>query len=497
MQIKPYVISIFCFLLIRCVSYGQSYYDYNSELKEAYGHILQLNTLKAKGQLLQIQREQPHNLASLHIENYIDFFTVFLREEDEDLSRLISNADGRLSTLKDLNVASPYHRFAQAEIHLQVALARSKFGQYIQSGWEVNKAYKLLVKNQELYPDFILNQKSLSIIHALMGSLKGIQKVLISLFTSLDGDVSLGLKEIDQLYTVTINDQGNLFYPEIMAIKALITHHVEKQGNLAISILENEYLDSLNSPLIYFVRASLLLQNNRETEALSQLEKAVHIKSELPFAYIHLMRGICQLHQLDPKADGEMRYFLNTFSGRHYRKEALQKLAWFELLINDDEKEYKKYMKQCLIVGHTELGEDEEAQKEAEQMIVPNKLLLKARVLSDGSYFDRALVVMKDVNQSRLNEEDAIEYNYRLGRIYQGMKYDDLALNYYEKVVAQSQKDDRYYPCNAALQSGIIYYNNNQLKSAKTMFQKCLSIKPNQHRKSLHQKAESWIEKMK
>ncbi len=162
---------------------SRAYFDYNEEMKRAYNYVLQLKTDSASIILNGLKVEKTLNLASLHIENYIDFFTVFLGEEKPDLERFKERKDIRLERIKEGSVNSPFSKFTQAEIILQYAIARSKFEEYIRAGWDINRANNLFSNNQKQYPQFIVNNKNLSIIHALMGSLKGIQKSLIKIFT--------------------------------------------------------------------------------------------------------------------------------------------------------------------------------------------------------------------------------------------------------------------------------------------------------------------------
>lgn len=474
---------------------AQAYFDYNAEVEEAYADILRLDTRTAQARLDRLKSSEPNNLAALHIENYIDFFTVFLKEEKSDLDQFSERKAERLRILSQ-GEESPFLRFAQAEVHLQYALARSKFGQYVRAGWDIHKANKLLLQNRELYPNFSLNNKSLSIIHSLMGSLKGLQRSIILLFTSLDGDVEQGVKEIETLYNSPSTLEADLFSTEVLAIRALIAHHVEKDGARAIKIITKPDRPIIDSPLLDFVKASILLLNQKESEAIPLLERITTRSKELSFDYPHLMLGICRLHQLDPDSKEAILYFIEHFEGRHYIKEAYQKLAWYELLLKEDEVEYQRLMAKCLVVGHQDLGEDQQAQREAESGLVPNADLLSARVLSDGGYFNRALLLINHIDTNHLNIADRTEYHYRLGRIYQGIGQNEKALRAFMTILKEDIKDKRYFICNAALQSGVIYFNNGQPQNAKRLFEKCLSIKPEEHQNSLHQKAKSWLDKI-
>ena len=64
---------------------------------------------------------------------------------------------------------SPWFLYSQAEVHLQWAGNRLKFKEYLTAAYEINKAYRLLTKNQS-FTLISFQTKSLGILHALIGS---------------------------------------------------------------------------------------------------------------------------------------------------------------------------------------------------------------------------------------------------------------------------------------------------------------------------------------
>ena len=78
----------------------------------------------------------------------------------EILIYLKENKKNRLDILEEGDKDSPWFLYSsQAEVHLQWAGNRLKFKEYLTAAYEINKAYRLLTKNQELYPNFIPNLK--------------------------------------------------------------------------------------------------------------------------------------------------------------------------------------------------------------------------------------------------------------------------------------------------------------------------------------------------
>src|SRR5205814_571915 len=84
--------------------------------------------------------------------------------------QLKKNKEVRLVTLTEGDLGSPYYLFVQAEINLQWAAADIKFGEYLNAIFEIRRAFKLLEENQQKFPAFSPNKKSLGVLYALLGS---------------------------------------------------------------------------------------------------------------------------------------------------------------------------------------------------------------------------------------------------------------------------------------------------------------------------------------
>src|SRR5512141_1168485 len=114
------------------------------------------------------------------------------------------------------------------------------------------------------------------------------------------------------------------------------------------------------------------------------------------------------------------------------------------------------------------MDNDKQAGREVRSKERPNLVLLKARLLSDGGYTDRALHVLLDqpVHNVIKTPKELLEYTYRLGRIYQQSGNPSRALNYFEITIRDGMNQSWYFAENAALQSGLIYEQNNDWVNA-------------------------------
>ena len=162
-------------------------FQMNERMQQSYTHIINLE-FEAANKLLQIEQlENPDNAILVLHQNYIDFLTILIGEEEEFFSTAKELKSDRVDFIKDGDDSSPYYLYAQAEVHLQWAFARIKFEEYLTAAYEIQKAYSLLEKNHEQFPNFKLNIKGLGLLHTLVGAIPEKYQWVINLVETLVG----------------------------------------------------------------------------------------------------------------------------------------------------------------------------------------------------------------------------------------------------------------------------------------------------------------------
>lgn len=475
-------------------SSGQGYFEANEAIADAYRLVTTLQLDSAQYKIDQIKKSEPDNLLVYHIENYIDFFTIFINEDEKEFKQLEKNKNKRLEKINQGDKESPYYLFAKAEINLQWATARIKFDQKLTAAREVYRAYKLLEDNQENHPDFIGNKKSLSIIHALGESIPGvIRKVM-----GVKGSIEQGTNEIREVVEYSKKNDF-LFRDESYAIYAYILFYQNNKKHEAYKLLSEANLDHSSSPLLCFLKANIAQKTGHNTEAIKILEERPTEDSYFPFPYLDFMYGKFKLYELDPGSQVYMLKFLEEFNGRHFIKEAYQKLAWYEIATNEDVAAYKKYMNLCQEEGYDLVDEDKQALKESKDKEIPNAILLRVRLLFDGGYYSRAynLLIQKAYLFEDKNSLESLEFKYRMGRLSQELKNYPDAINYYVQTINEGEEKKSFMACNAALQIGLIFEGQQNHGQAKKYFDLCLDMSPKRYKNSLHQKAKSGNDRIK
>ena len=471
---------------------SKAYFDWSPTARKAYGKTIQLRFTEAQGLLDQLEEEEPSNLVRIHIENYLDFFRVFINEDHDEFQRLEKNKDLRLQQLKNSPSDSPWRLYIQADIRLQWALARLKFEEYSTSFLEVNKAFKLLEENARLFPDFMPNKKDLGILHAMVGTIPDGYKWAVQWVSSMEGSIAQGRGELEEVIEYS-RSHDFIFEEETYVLYAYLLLHLDNKDQEAWRVIRESGLHAETNPLACFLMANVAMRTGRNDEAIDLLEHRPGGRAFHPFPYLDFMLGIAKLQRLDIDADTYLQKYLDQFEGRNFIKEAYQKLAWHRL-VEGDLKGYRAKMEQVKKYGYTVVESDKSAQQEAEKGEVPNGSLLRARLLFDGGYYERARQVMQAISEKLLfSTRDKLEYRYRYGRVNHALGKYELALQHYANTIELGASGPWYFACRAALESGRIYESQGKKAEARAAYQKCLSLKPEEHRAGIHQAAKAGL----
>ena len=474
---------------------SSSYFvEYSPECFEAYTMLSDLK-LDSASLLIDIaKKEDPFNLAVVHLENYLDFFELFIGEDFEAFERLSKNKHKRIKLLrKKLPDSNPYKKFLLAEIHLQWALIRSKFDQYFGASREIYTAYNLLVDNKHQFPDFIYNNKSLSLMHALIETIT-IPGVVKSIF-GIEGSIEQGRSEIEELIEYA-KHEAFIFSREVDAIYGFILFFQCNEQDASKEYILHSSLVPAESLTATFVYTKLLQRSGSNDEALEILNSRPKGSGYSEFHYLYFLEGLSHLRNMDASALEDLEFFVQNFNGRHYLKEAYQKIAWAHLIFNNDTTAYFQNMQTLLDAGHAVIDDDKQAEKEAKAEVIPEVNILKARLLFDGGYYDRAASILNEASYLSKGPY-SLEYYYRLARIYQASQSYAKAEHYFLQVIEEGKLSNEYFACASALQLGLIYENLNDINTAIDYYKLCLKLSPDSYKRSLHQKAKSGIQRHK
>lgn len=448
---------------------------------------------EAKTVIAHIKSAEPGNAVVWHLENYIDCIAVYVHEDPEAFQRLKQQKRQRLELLAAVNTSNPYARFAQADVRMQWAMAHLKFGEYTNTFSEVSKAHKLLRANQAAFPDFLPQQKNIALLHAIAGVIPDQYKWGLKILTGMEGTILQSKREFETILQKSKHSDF-LFKTETQVLYALLLLHLANDSDGAWSVANS--LQHGENPLHAFVATHVAMRTGHNEAALDILKKCPGGGKYTPLPFLDYMHGYAKLRRLDTDAHEYFLSFLRQYKGRNFRKDALQKLAWHALL-QGAEGQYRVYINRCLSEGYRISGSDRSAMKEAESGEMPQLVLLRARLLFDGGYYQRALHTLNLQNPEKLSLKiHRLEYTYRMGRILHALERYEEALGYYRRTYHEGKTEGVFFACNARLQAGLIYEKQLKFDLAKVCFQDCLEMYSDEYEAELHQKAKSGLNRL-
>ena len=477
-------------LVVAAVARGAEFhYDFHPEARAIYQDVLRLELDLAQAGIDRLRRSEPRNLVAYHLDSYVDFFRMYLSGDEGLDAGLGDRFAARIAALEAGNPASPWYNYVLAEAYLHRSLIDVRFERHLAAFRSLNRASKYLRDNAERFPDFTLTFKDLGLVHAAVGTIPPQYKWGVELFSSLTGTIPQGRREM----RAAAADRESPFHLETNVLYALMELYLADDAEQAYRTMNGLLLQPATNKLHCFLAAAVRMHNDRNAEATRILEAQPRGGSAADFPYLDFMLGQAKLRSLDPQARIHYQSFLLRYPGRHFREEALQKIAW-SYLLEGREAEYHSTM--ARIDGGSRAGGDESAAREASRGAVPHPHLLRARLLFDGGYFTRARDELTAIDRDRLTDDERLELLYRTGRVLGGLKDYNGALSFYTRTIALGRDNPAYYACNAALQAGLVEEERGNAESARNYFTLCLDIDPAEYRTGLHMLAKAGLDRV-
>lgn len=483
------------FLILTLCSFGaRANFDFNPNCINAYQNILSLKLNKARALISAEKKRNPENSIPYLLDNYVDYFTLLTTENKVDFERLKSNKASRLARMEEDDKSSPYYLFAQAEINLQWALTRGRFQEYFTSAIEINRAFNLLLENNKKFPSFLPNQKNLGMINAILGSVPDGMRKAMSAF-GIRGNTAAGLKMLENLVVKLPQSPYAHFYDETVFYLAFIQTDILNNVSAYSRIIVNTREIDSASLLKTYIGSYAGMKMAHNQDAINVLTKKPAGSEYQPYPYLDYLMGIAKVHLLDNSASGYLLTYLKNYRGINYIKDAYLNLAWLELL-KGNISGYSSYIAQLKTRGYALHEKDKQALVEANDPI-PDISLLKARLLFDGGYYERALEQIDDKKMDNFKIlRDKIEYCYRLGRIYDEISKDEFALKFYQFAIDLGKNERYYFASNAALRMAFIYEKKKDLSKAKLFYNTALSMRGHDYENSIENKAKEGLRRI-
>ncbi len=492
-QIKRFVCAGMLLLFPLLVSARQMYWT--AEARDAYSLILSLRIDEGLNLVRLHAISQPDNQIWPYLEDYGAFLRIFVQEDLRQIPSFLESSSRRLSRVANVPDSNPLSLMAQGQILLHQCALRLQQGKFIAAASDINKAFKLLKKNQKLHPSDVANLRLFGALKVVFGAIPDQYRWLVSIVSSLSGTIEEGLKDLHSILRTTTR-ADNIYYDETVMFTALAEGRMNNRPEYALSLVHEHLGSSPTSRGNQYLMAGLMLANGNNDETIDLLLRPAGPPGATRIPFLDFMLGECKLFRGDADADDYLKRFLAHHKGKHFIKEAYQKLAWHALLA-EDRTGYFSYLQQILIKGSATTDEDQQALHEAENHATPHPILLRSRLYYDGGYYEQAIMLLTEEFYGTLKQHaHRLEFLYRKGRILQAQKSYPEALHYLNLTITTGQFSKYYFSCSAALQCGIIHESLGSPESALKFYTLCLQMIPDTYATSLHQKARMGINRV-
>jgi len=471
-------------------------YTWTPGCTAAWEQVFRLNFKEAETLIRQEKVRKPDNLIPYYIESQADFLRCFIHEDKAMLETLKKGNAMRLELFEESKDVSPYRRYCLAEMYLQLTVARIRFREFLGAAYDVRKCYRLLEENQRIYPEFKPNLRGLGLIHAVVGAIPKNYQWMAGVL-GLKGSIKQGLDELRQVYTASQQNNELIFLrDETVVILSFLELNLGKEKDLQpIRRRFWQMKDLQNKPLLLFAKSTFHFAAAENDSIIALLSHRATSPSTLP--YLSYMEGNAYLHDLNPRSIVCYQEYLKHYKGTTYRASSLQRIAW-SYLLQENIPEYKKYM--AMIPRQTDneqADEDKSAIREASEQSTPNITLLKARLLFDGGYYQRALAELAARPISEFpGLKDKIEFTYRFARIMDKTGNNEKALEYYQLTLKNGYSQPWYYAANSALLIAQYYEEKGNRNKAIEYYKTTLSMRNHEFQNSIDQKAKAGLNRL-
>jgi hypothetical protein len=460
-------------------------FSWNPGIQQAYAEAFRLR-LDAARQLTMPQRS--HNGLALYVDDCADALEFLLDEETTQLEPLLARSEARLARLERADATSPWNRFVRAEIKLHQAFVKLRSGRETAAGWNAIQAYRLLAENARRYPAFLPQQKTLGLLHILIGSTPESYQWATRLL-GLRGSTGQGLAELAR-----VARQDPVFRLEAQLITAVMQAYVlppRADRWAAVAALARAHPDH---GLVQFMAHSIALKLNRSEEALALLDRRPRGDGYLDSPYCTYHRAEILLQKGDyAAAAAGYQAFLRQYRGANFRKDAHYK-RYLAFALQQQDALGEPDRQQAEQTGQTQNEADKAAARAATAppLTTAQKRLLQARLAFDGGYLQAAAGYLESIPEATFAQpRDRAEYQYRLGRIAHQRTDTARAGWHYRRSLALSAGPGWSFGASAALQLGYLSAARHERPQARAYFERALAFRRHEYKNSIDTKAKA------
>lgn len=468
-------------------------YSYTDNCKKAYQAFLALQNDAGYNAINKELAEHPKNLMPVYIADYEDCLTLLFNGGQDEYERRKPHLDKRLALINAGDKNSPWYKMCKAGIYMHWAFIGVRFDDKLKAANYFRKSFILLKENQTQFPDFEYDDIFFGMEEAAVDALPDNYKWIASIF-GMKGNLKAGTKKIQGF--LDRHQPGDLFYEEALIYNVYLNYFLLSDKEKAWSIVSSNEFGTKDNLLNSFVKANIALNYRKAADAARVLEAAQQNRYYYQYPTLDYEYGYSLLHHLDKRSIDAFKRFLKNYKGVLFVKDALQKLAYANYLFGMPETAMQ-YKQMIAEEGNTQTDADKHAQRFAERIEWPNKVLLKSQLLIDGGYNNTAYQLLKRYSPKDFTKEsELLEYHYRVARVNDEMRMETTAITEYKQAIELGRDRHEQFGARAALQLGFLYERNREHKLAISMYREALSMKQHDFKNAIQQQAKAGVNRL-
>lgn len=481
-------------LFLSCAVCAKEYqYKYTPNCSKAYQHFLALRPEEGKKFLKKELIANPYNLMATYIYDYNDCLLLLFNGNEVDYEQLKHHQDERLLLMDRGDESSPWHRLCKAGVYFHWAFIHLRFNEKLKAASCFRKSFILLKDNKKKFPDFPYNDLFFGIEEATVGAIPDNYAWIAALF-GMKGDINNGMDKLNRF--VAQHKPGDPFYEEALVYSAYTHYYLLSDKPAAWDIVSSADFATEDNLLNSFVKINIALNYRKAEVAKQLLKQAERIEGYGQYPIFKYEYGYALLHDLDDGAQEKFNSFLREYRGRIFVKDALQKLA-YSYYISGNKKKALQAKERIINTSDANTDSDKQALRFAKQDQWPDIVLLKAQLLTDGGYYDKAYHVLSETAPSDYTTAShLIEYYFRMARVHEELGKTLAAVDYYTLTIEKGKDRPEQFAARSALQMGFLYEKKGNYKTAADMYSLAISMKDHDFKNSIDQQAKAGLNRL-
>ncbi len=193
------------------------------------------------------------DLKEIYTQNLKDVLSLIFFESDSAFEALKVLEEERIEAINSYTQDNPWKGFLKAEIKLQWAFLKLKYGEEWGAFWGLKNASRYVEDNKNDFPDFNLIYRTSGLLQVLFGITPDTYQWVFNLF-GMKGNVLTGIKELE-----LVKDNEDIFGLETNIILGMIYSHLLEDFGISSEFIKKHPFS--NSPLAHYFPKGLSFKN--------------------------------------------------------------------------------------------------------------------------------------------------------------------------------------------------------------------------------------------